>query len=359
MYTGPLVFTQIMDFMPLKTFQRCVARYQGNFSVKHFTCMDQLRTMAFAQLAYRESLRDIEVCLRAQNNKLYHMGIRSRVSRSTLAEANETRDWHIYSDFAHHLIGTARKLYCKESLAVDLDNTVYALDATTIDHVSLPLPLGILPGDQGGSSSSYPVGSARQYTKLYLHLRRNIPRSQHSGFNPSGSRCILHYGSRLHGFHQTARCCPGLFFFRDPSQVESQVPQTLFSSSGQIQGSCVRSIHFVNRPEVSRRLSGQTSSREILRHRNRQNSDVSDQQLSAARNHNRKTLQTTMAGRTLFQVDKAEPANQEFLRNFRERCQDPNLDCRFRLSDRRYHKKETESPRKSLHNFTGAERFFI
>jgi len=145
MYSGPLVFTQVMDFMPLKTFQRCVERYQGNFSVKHFTCMDQFRTMAFAQLAYRESLRDIEACLRAQSNKLYHMGIRGKVSRSTLAEANEMRDWRIYADFAQHLIAIARKLYQKEPLIVELLNTVYALDATTID-----LCLSIFPGHDSG-----------------------------------------------------------------------------------------------------------------------------------------------------------------------------------------------------------------
>ena len=124
MYSGPPVFTQVMDFMPLKTFQRCVERYRGNFGVKTFTCLDQFRSMAFAQLTYRESLRDIEACLRAQNNKLYHMGIRSKVSRGTLAEANETRDWHIYADFPYHLIGIARKLYKKEPLAVELKNTV-------------------------------------------------------------------------------------------------------------------------------------------------------------------------------------------------------------------------------------------
>ncbi len=133
MYTGSLVFNQVMDFMPLKTFKRCVEKYNGNFSVKHFSCLDQFRIMAFAQLTYRESLRDIEACLRAQSNKLYHMGIRSSVSRSTLAEANEMRNWRIYADFAHHLIGVARKLYQKEPLAVELKNTVYALDATTID----------------------------------------------------------------------------------------------------------------------------------------------------------------------------------------------------------------------------------
>lgn len=164
MYSGPLVFTQIMDFMPLKTFQRCVERYRGNFSVKHFTCMDQFRTMAFAQLAYRESLRDIEVCLRAQSNKLYHMGIRSKVSRSTLAEANEMRDWRIYADFAHHLIGIARKLYQKEPLAVELQNTVYALDATTID-----LCLSIFPWAHFQETK----GAVRLHT--LLDLRGNIP----------------------------------------------------------------------------------------------------------------------------------------------------------------------------------------
>ena len=164
MYSGPLVFTQVMDFMPLKTFQRCVARYQGNFSVKHFSCLDQFRIMAFAQLTYRESLRDIEVCLRAQNNKLYHMGIRSKVSRSTLAEANEMRDWRIYADFAHHLIAIARKLYQKEPLAVELQNTVYALDATTID-----LCLSLFSWARFREAK----GAVRLHT--LLDLRGNIP----------------------------------------------------------------------------------------------------------------------------------------------------------------------------------------
>ncbi len=164
MYSGPLVFTQIMDFMPLKTFQRCVAKYQGNFSVKHFTCMDHFRIMAFAQLTYRESLRDIEACLRAQSKKLYHMGIRSKVSRSTLAEANEMRDWHIYADFANHLISIARKLYQTEPMAVELLDTVYALDATTID-----LCLSLFPWAHFRKAK----GAVRLHT--LLDLRGNIP----------------------------------------------------------------------------------------------------------------------------------------------------------------------------------------
>jgi len=127
------VFAQLMEHLPLTTFRRCVARYSGEHKIKTFSCLDQFLCMAFAQLTYRESLRDIEACLRAQRNKLYHLGIRAVVSRNTLANANATRDWRIYADFAQSLIGIARKLYADEPLGVDLKDSVYALDTTTID----------------------------------------------------------------------------------------------------------------------------------------------------------------------------------------------------------------------------------
>ncbi|MBE0574585.1 MAG: IS4 family transposase [Desulfuromonadales bacterium] len=133
MYTGKLVFSQVMEHLPLHVFHQCVNRYNGNFKVKEFTCLDQYLCMAFAQLTYRESLRDIEACLRAQKNKLYHMGIRSSVSRNNLSNANKVRDWRIYAELAHSLILTARKLYVNDSFGLELENTVYALDATTID----------------------------------------------------------------------------------------------------------------------------------------------------------------------------------------------------------------------------------
>jgi Domain of unknown function (DUF4372) len=133
MYTGKIIFSQVMDLIPTRTFRRCVERYQGNFKVKTFTCLDQYLCMAFAQITYRESLRDIESCLRSQNQKLYHMGIRGKVSRSTIADANEQRDWRIYADLAHSLITKARRLYSNELFAIELEQTVYALDATTID----------------------------------------------------------------------------------------------------------------------------------------------------------------------------------------------------------------------------------
>lgn len=133
MYVGKPLFAQVMDFLPWKTFHRIVARHGGDHRVRTLTCAEHFRILAFAQLTYRESLRDIEACLSAQSAKLYHMGIRCTVSRSTLADANELRDWHIYAEFAHRLIAQARTIYASEDLGLDLTNTVYALDSTTID----------------------------------------------------------------------------------------------------------------------------------------------------------------------------------------------------------------------------------
>ena len=164
MHTGKLVFAQLTDHLPLTTFRRCVARYGGEHKVKRFTCLEQLLCLAFAQLTYRESLRDIEACLRSQSDKLYHMGIRSRISRSTLADANEVRDWRIYADYAQRLIGLARKLYVDEPFGVDLKETVYALDTTTID-----LCLSVFPWA--------PFRRTKAAVKLHtlLDLRGNIP----------------------------------------------------------------------------------------------------------------------------------------------------------------------------------------
>jgi hypothetical protein len=133
MYSGEIVFAQLMEFLPRHEFDRCVRRYGGNGRVRGFSCRDQFLCMAFAQLTSRESLRDIETCLRAMGAKLYHAGFRGRIARSTLADANERRNWRIYADFAHVLIGLAQKLYANDGFAVELDAAAYAFDSTTID----------------------------------------------------------------------------------------------------------------------------------------------------------------------------------------------------------------------------------
>ena len=164
MNTGKLVFAQVMAHLPLTTFRRSVARYRGEHKVKNFSCLDQFLCMAFAQLTYRESLRDIEACLRSQRSKLFHLGFRSVVARNTLANANATRDWRIYADFAQTLINIARRLYVNEPFGLELANTVYALDATTID-----LSLSVFPWA--------PFRFAKAAVKLHtlLDLRGNIP----------------------------------------------------------------------------------------------------------------------------------------------------------------------------------------
>ena len=130
---GRTVFAQLIAFLPDRDFRRCVARYNGDSRLREFSCWDQYLTMAFAQLTYRESLRDIEACLRSMRGKLYHMGFRGTVARATLADANESRDWRVFADFAQILIGIARPLYARDPIGVDLDHSLYALDSTTID----------------------------------------------------------------------------------------------------------------------------------------------------------------------------------------------------------------------------------
>jgi len=161
---GKLVFAQLMDFLPLHTFRRCVARYPSSYPTKTFSHLDQFLCMAFAQLTFRESLRDIEVCLRAHATKTYHLGIRGHVARSNLGDANEKRDWHIYRDFANALIVEARRLYTNDPFGVDLENTVYALDTTTID-----LSLKVFPWAHFRKTKA----AVKMHTQI--DLRGNIP----------------------------------------------------------------------------------------------------------------------------------------------------------------------------------------
>ncbi len=168
MNAGQTVFSQLMDFLPTYEFNRCVGRYRGNLRVRQFSCRDQFLCMAFAQLTYRESLRDIETCLRAMSHKLYHAGFRATMARNTLAKANEIRDWRIYADLAGVLIAHARGLYASDPLGVDLEQTVYAFDSTTID-----LCLSLFPWAQ----------FRRHKSAVKLHtlvdLRGNIPCFMH------------------------------------------------------------------------------------------------------------------------------------------------------------------------------------
>ncbi len=224
MYSGKLVFAQVMEHLPLHTFRRVVSRYAGEHKVKSFSCLDQFLCMAFAQLTYRESLRDIEACLRAQRSKLYHLGIRSVIARNTLANANAVRDWRIYADFAQRLIGLARSLYAADPFGVDLKDTVYALDTTTID-----LCLSVFPWA--------PFRSAKAAVKLHtlLDLHGNSPAFIHISdgkfhevnildelLPEAGAFYVMDRGftdfARLYRFHQAG----SFFIIRGKSNLKVQ-----------------------------------------------------------------------------------------------------------------------------------------
>jgi hypothetical protein len=199
MHSGQLVFAQLMDHLPLHTFRRCVAKYPSRYPALRFSHLDQFLCMAFAQLTFRESLRDIETCLRAHSTKLYHLGIRGGMARSTLADANEKRDWRIYQDFALSLIRTARGLYTDEALAVELSNTVYALDSSTID-----LCLAVFPW------ARFQQSKAAIKLHTLLDLRGNIPSFIHIS------------DGRLHDVHVLDQLIfePGSFYVLDRGYLD-------------------------------------------------------------------------------------------------------------------------------------------
>src|SRR5215210_7894546 len=201
MDSGKLVFAQLMDFLPRHEFNACVRRYDGDRRLRGFSCRDQFLCLAFAQLTFRESLRDIETCLRAVGPKLYHAGFRGAIARSTLADANRVHDWRIYADFAQVLIGRARRLYASEPLAVELKQTVYALDSTTID-----LCLSLFPWARFRRRK----GAVKLHT--LLDLRGNIPGFMHVSHGKTHDVTVL----------DQLPIEPGAFYVMDRGYVDFQ-----------------------------------------------------------------------------------------------------------------------------------------
>ena len=216
MNTGRTVFSQLIEFLPHQEFQKCVARYSGGRYLKNLSCWDQYLAMAFAQLTYRESLRDIEACLRSVSGKLYHLGFRGKVARSTLADANESRDWRIYADFAQVLIAIARPLYAEDPIGIDLDQSLYALDSTTID-----LCLSLFPWAKFRKHKA----AVKMHTLLDLH--GNIPTfiritdgKMHDVKILDEIRRVLRHGPRLYRFRTSLHIYAQLSLFRSAYQIE-------------------------------------------------------------------------------------------------------------------------------------------
>lgn len=357
MNTGKTIFAQLMDFVTPYEFRKCVERYDGNRKVISFSCWDQYLCMAFAQLTYRESLRDIQVCLRAAQSKLYHLGIRGKVSRNTLAHANQKRDWRIYADFAHGLIAKARRLYARDSFGVELDQTVYALDSTTIN-----LCLALFPW----AGFRKHKGAVKLHT--LLDLRGNIPTVAiittgkvhdvnilddlrfEAGSIYIMDRGYLDYG-RLYAIHQN------LGFFVTPAK-KNFGGRRLYSrpvdkSTGVQCDQTVTLKGFYAKqdyPEKLRRIryfDSKSNKRLVFLTNNFSLPPAGD---------DRRTLSQSLAGGAVFQVDQAASPDQGILWHHRKRRQDPDMDRHLRLCSGGDREKDLESGPQSLHNSTGFER---
>jgi hypothetical protein len=343
MNVGKTLFAQIMDFLPWKTFHRIVTRYDGDHRCRTLTCVEQFRCMAFAQLTYRESLRDIEACLSAQAAKLYHMGFRETVSRSTLADANERRDWRIYAEFAQRLIAQARKLYAHDELGVELSNTVYALDATTID-----LCLSVFPWARFRSTKA----AVRLHT--LLDLRGAIPSFIHVSdgkfhevnvldllIPEAGAFYVMDRGytdfERLYTLHQAG----AFFVIRAKSNLDAR---RLYSAP------CDRASGVICDQTIA--LNGFYAAQHYPQHLRRiRFRDDAGKRLVFLTNHFRlPALTVCTLYRQRWQVElffkwiKQHLRIKRFYRYFRECGEDANLDRRLGVRARGHH-QETAEPR--------------
>ena len=273
--------------------------------------------MAFAQLTYRESLRDIEACLSAQAAKLYHMGFRHEIKRSTLADANETRDWRIHAEFAQRLIVQARKLYLGDRFGIELEHTTYALDSTTID-----LCLSLFPWALFRTTKS----AVKMHT--LLDLRGNIPSFIHISDGKLGDVNVLdvlvleagrdlRHGSRLSRLRPAVRVASGTGLLRHPRQVEHPASARLFGPGGSRHGHHLRSDRCADRHHQPHGLPRASASHPIQGSRDRQDAGVPDQQLHLAGSHHLRALQSALAGGIVLQVDQAASSYQEVLRQRR------------------------------------------
>lgn len=317
------VFSQLMDTLPLYEFRKCVTRYKGNHKVQTFSCLDQFLCMAFAQLTYRESLRDIETCLRSMKPKLYHMGIRGRVSRSTLADANENRDWRIYADFAQVLISIARPLYTNEPLGIELDQTVYVLDASVID-----LCLSLFPW-----ASFRQTKSAIKLHTL-MDLRGNIPVFIHISEGrlhdvnwlddlpvEPGSIYVMDRGyldfARLFSLHQQH----AIFVIRAKGNLEfRRLYSTPVDKAAGVQ--CDQRI------VLTGYYSSQGYPEQLRRIR-----------IFDACDYGCQVISRPMAGGVILQMDQAASPHQGVLRHIRQCSQDANLDRHLGVCFGRYPEK--------------------
>ena len=351
MNLGRTVFSQLIGFLPDREFRRCVARYHGDYRLRGFSCWDQFLCMAFAQFTYREGLRDIEACLRSSPDKLYHMGIRGRVSRSTLADANERHDWHIFADFAQILIAHARVLYANDPFGVELQHSGYALDSTTID-----LCLAMFPWARFRERK----GAVKMHTLIDLH--GNIPvfvcitdgkvhdvNILDQLLPEPGAFYVIDRGYL--DFERLYRLTLAAAFFvtrtKDNVLLQRRYSHPVDRTTG------VKSDRLLSSSRLDQALSGGAAQSPLLRCRTPAFPRLLDQQLRVAGSDHRQPVQVSLAGGTVLQVDQATPAHQGLSRHQPERGEDADLDRDLDLRAGCHHQEGTQLVGQSLPNPTG------
>ena len=349
MYVGQTLFAQLMDCLPWTTFARIVTRYDGDYRVRTLPCTEHFRILAFAQLTYRESLRDIEVCLAAQAAKLYHMGLRTPVKRATLAEANERRDWRIYADFAQRLITQARTLYKTEDLGLDLSNTVYAPRRHDHRPVSHAVSLGLVSPHQSGGQTAYLVGSSWGHSQLYPYFRRETARCSCPRSTASRAWSHLRHGPWVPGLRTTVHASSGRGLLCHPSQVKYRFPPHLFGPQRSRPGDCVRSDHRVVRVLHATEVSHSSAPYSVQRSRVWQDARLPNQPLWSARCHHLCPVQGAVARRVVFQMDQTASADQKVLWHVRECRESTDLDRGLGLRPCGYRQEAVQPQCLTLH----------
>src|SRR5664279_2840439 len=291
MNAGRTVFSQLIEHAPGKEFQKCLARYRGDVHLRDFSCWDQYLTMAFAQLTYRESLRDIEACLRALGAKLYHMGFQGKVARSTLADANESRDWRIFADFAQVLIRIARPLCATDPIGVDLDHNLYALDSTTIDLCLSLFPWAKFRKHKAAVKMHTLLDLHGKHPHVHQHYQRHSTRCQHSRRDPAGGRGVLRHGPRVRRFRTPVRLHAQRSLLRRTHEIQHSAPAAVLTLSGQNHRRSIRSHRNPDSHRFREGVPGSPATGQLSRRGNQEEVQVPDEQLHASGTYHRPDLQ--------------------------------------------------------------------
>ena len=343
MNRGRTVFAQLLDFVPYSHFEHLVDQFSSNHGIRHFSAWSQFLCMMYSQLTRREGLRDLVACLNSQRAKLYHIGIRSKISRSTLADANERRDWRLFEALGHRLIATAVELYHGEDIGIGLKEPLYAMDSTTID-----LCLSLFPWADFRSTKAaikaHTIVDLRGAIPVFVHITNGkVHECQHSRSDSLACRFNCCHRSRLSRFRETTSTASRTSVLRYPCQGQHALHSVRFARGRQIHRTAQRSNHPVSDTEIKTRLPRSIAPYFLSRPRDKQVSCLPYQSFRSAGTYHHRDLSEAMVCRNLFQVDQAKLVGQALLRQLNQRRQVANLDRCVRLS-RRHHCPETSEP---------------